>query len=188
MRARVLCPAIAAALLMPATASAQSPASHYAARPWEANFHLGALLLDDEFTGEETLMVGARIVRNWPSGWGIGGNFDYAEPEDRVDLTMLSGEVDYTFGSRTRAHFFVGLGLGVAIVSLDDDDDDDDEDDDDSESELLVPLVVGVKWFQRTRNPFWALRGELRDNIIRFDQADRTTHNVELSGGISIFP
>ena len=174
--------AAASATLGATSVRAQSPASHYINRPWEFNVHLGALLFDDEIIDEGELMVGARLVRNWPSGWGFGGNFDYSQIEDDVDVFLYSGEVDYTFGSQTRAHFFVGLGLGAATFSFDDDGR---RDDGDTETELLIPLVIGLKYFNRTNDPNWAIRGELRDNIIRLDDPDETTHNIELSGGIS---
>lgn len=161
-----------------ANARAQSPASHYAHRPWEFNAHAGVILFDEDFIDESEFLAGARVLHNWPSGWGLGGNFDYTQIEDGVDVYLFSGEVDYTFGSPNRAHFFAGAGLGGANFSFDDDDRD-------NETELLVPIVVGVKWFNRTSDPTFAIRGEVRDNIIRFDDADETTNNIELSAGIS---
>ncbi|HUP00821.1 MAG TPA: hypothetical protein VM737_04785 [Gemmatimonadota bacterium] len=178
--ARLLLIGVAFGILGATGARAQSPASHYINRPWEFNFHLGALLFDDEIADGGELMLGARLVHNWPSGWGFGGNFDYSQIEDDVDVFLYSGEVDYTFGSPTRTHFFVGLGLGAASFS-----DDRRPDDDDSETHLLIPLAIGVKHFNRTNDPNWAIRGELRDNIIRLEDPDETTHNIELSAGIS---
>lgn len=159
-------------------ARAQSPASHYINRPWEFNVHAGVILFDEDAIDETEFLAGARVLYNWPSGWGFGGNFDYSQIEDGIDVYLFSGEVDYTFGSPNRAHFFVGAGIGGANFSFDDDDDD-------SETELLIPIAVGVKWFNRTNDPTFAIRGDVRDNIIRFDAADETTHNIELSAGVS---
>jgi hypothetical protein len=58
----------------------------------------------------------------------------------------------------------------------------------------MVPVGVGLKWYNRPSGPTWALRGDLRDNII-FVNADEddvdllgdddTQNNWEFSGGIS---
>lgn len=172
----------AAALLVAlagTTATAQSPASHYINRPIEINGHIGALIFDDVIAGGDTeLMGGFRVVYNLPSGLGIGGNFDAVAVED-ASMLLYSGEVDYTFGSPNQAHFFVGLGIGQARIEFDGEDD--------SRTDPLIPVAVGLKWFNRTHDPNWALRGELRDNIILLgDPFDETTHNIELSGGVSL--
>lgn len=169
-----------AALLIVAPARAQTPATHYADRPLEINAHAGVLIFDDVIAdGDTEALFGARVAYNMAGGLGFGANFDVV-PAEFGNLYLYSGEVDYTFGSSTRAHFFVGAGLGQASF-------DPDDEDVDGDSELLIPLVVGVKWFSRTHDPNWAIRGELRDNIIKFDDpADETTNNIELSVGLSL--
>ena len=177
--------AIALGLGWAGQASAQ--AEHYGNRPYELNVHVGALMWDDDVDLDTALLLGARIFLNMPSGWAFGGNFDWTQStlaeigEEDIDLTtfLYSGEVEYTFGSPSRIHPFVGAGIGAATFKP--------EGDGGDETELLIPLAGGIKWFPRTTNSNWAIRGEIRDNIIRFseDDFDETTHNFEISGGIS---
>ena len=203
--------ALGAALALVPTArpaSAQSPASHYHRNNYELNLHAGALILDDDFAAslgeadDTDLLVGARFLYNTTPGWGFGANFDWV-PAASIDLRgtdedldinvfLYSAEVDYTFPSPNRLHFFVGGGVGAATVSLGDEPE---RIEDDSETDVLVPLAAGFKWFSRTTRQSWALRAEVRDNIIWLETLDpdegdedpEATHNLELSAGISLF-
>jgi opacity protein-like surface antigen len=168
---------------------------HYGNRPWELNVHGGAHFWDDNTFGEGAdtdFGAGARIFMNMPSGWGFGGNFDWIaantdfDGED-FDVTVYyySGEIEYTFPAGGRIHPFLGVGAGAATVKISDVP----EGFDDSETELLVPIAGGVKWFGSSGS--WALRAEVRDNIIFISGdedlgvEDETTNNFEVSGGIS---
>ncbi len=190
-------------------AHAQSPASHYHGNNYEFNLHGGALFLDDEFArsigeaDDTDGIVGLRFLYNTAPGWGFGANLDWvpaaqidlgpsAQDEDLdINLFLYSAEVDYTFPSPNRLHLFVGGGVGAATISLEDAP----SGIDDSETDFLVPLAVGFKWFSRTTRQSWALRAEVRDNIIWHDRLDiedrdvdpEATHNFELSAGISFF-
>jgi len=203
--------ALGAALALVLTArlaTAQSPASHYHDNNYELNLHAGALILDDDFAaslgeaGDTDAILGARFLYNTAPGWGFGANFDWVpaasidlrgrDDDLDVNLFLYSAEVDYTFPSPNRLHFFVGGGVGAATISLSDEPE---GVDDDSETDVMVPLAAGLKWFSRTTRQSWALRAEIRDNIIwqetfdvdEGDEDTEATHNLELSAGISLF-
>lgn len=195
--------------LTPGRADAQSPATHYSHNNYEFNLHGGALIWDDDFasglgeTDDTDGILGLRFVYNTPPGWGFGANLDWIPaaqiergpgpgPNDvDINVFLYSAEVDYTFPSPNRLHFFLGGGVGGATVRLDDAP----SGFDDSETDFLVPLAAGIKLFSRTVRQSWAFRAEVRDNIVwrdRFDpdEGDRdpeATHNIELSGGVSFF-
>ncbi len=203
--------ALGAALALALTArpaSAQSPASHYSHNNYELNLHAGALILDDDFAAslgeadDTDLLLGTRFLYNTAPGWGFGANFDWVpaasielrgtDEDLDVNLFLYSAEVDYTFPSPNRLHFFLGGGVGAATISLGDEPEGVEND---SETDVLVPLAAGLKWFSRTTRQSWALRAEIRDNIIwqeTFDVDDgdedpEATHNLELSAGVSLF-
>lgn len=190
---------IAAALLVLAW-SAEARAQ---ATPYELNLHAGVFNADDE-RDDSDVLLGARIMLQYPSGWGWGGNFDWiAQDEFRTgpdsdadaNLYLYSFEIDYTFAPGSQLRPFVGGGIGAATFKITDIGPDDDEDF--SETNVLVPLAGGVKWFNNPANPTWAIRGEVRDNIIFVDDEggdglfvrddDGATNNWELSGGVSFF-
>lgn len=53
---------------------------------------------------------------------------------------------------------------------------------------MLIPLAIGVKWFDRPADPAWGLRVELRDNLIWVEGGagdTDATNNFEISGGVS---
>lgn len=176
------------------SADGVAQASHYADRPLEINGHVGGLVLDNLFGGNTEFMAGVRAAWNLPSGLGFGANVDWSRTtteavdqglETDLDVLLYSGEVAYTFPSASLTHFFVAGGVGAATVSPD-------EEERESETNLLLPLGAGVKWFNRTDAPGWGLRFDVRDNIIALDAGgvsvgDETTHNIEFSGGVSLF-
>lgn len=189
--------AFALALVLGWTGHAFAQAEHYGNRPWELNVNAGAHFMDDDLFGEEEdtqFGAGLRMFMNQPSGWGFGGNFtwipgsvDFGTEEVDFNLYLYSAEVEYTFGSSTRLHPFVGAGVGAATLKVEDVPDEFE----DSETELLIPLGGGIKWFPRTTNSNWAVRVDVRDNIIfvsgdeDLGDSDETTHNFEISGGVS---
>lgn len=175
------------------------PLSVQAQTPYELNVHAGAYFPDEDFSDDTEGMFGGRIFLHKPSGWGFGGNFDYiprqgqigTDDDDVVDVTtyLYSGELNYTFPTASQLAFFVGGGVGAATTKIDLDIEDD------SSTDLLVPLGGGVKWNNRPSNPSWAIRGDLRDNIIFAEEFDvdegdedkKATHNMEISGGVSFY-
>lgn len=160
-------------------------------RPYEFNIHAGAFF-PDQFEGDDTeLMLGARILVNLLSGWSFGGSFDWVPRtlgDGDLDLNtyLYSGGVEYNFSSQSTTRLFAGAGLGAATTKFSDASDNLED-----ETDLMVPLAVGVKWFDRPANPSWGIRAELRDNIIWWERGggddNDPTNNFEISGGVSLF-
>lgn len=153
-------------------------------RPWELNVHAGAFLPDQLESDDTELMLGARILVNLLSGWSFGGSFDWIPRSlgDDLDFNtyLYSGGVEYNFSSQTTTRLFAGAGLGAATNKFSDVSDELDD-----ETDLMIPLAVGIKWFDRPADPSWGIRAELRDNIIWWGVDDDPTNNFEISGGVS---
>lgn len=189
MRTRGSILALAAILVLAWGSEARAQAT-----PYELNVHVGGLSLED--ADDTDLMVGARIMLQYPSGWGWGGNVDWVglDEFDRpggedldLNLYLYSFEVDYTFSRGSQLRPFVGGGIGAATFKVSDAP----EGVDDSDTNVLIPLAGGVKWLDQPSQPSWAIRGEVRDNII-FNESDNgdddgASNNWEFSGGVSFF-
>ncbi|MDX1624345.1 MAG: outer membrane beta-barrel protein [Gemmatimonadota bacterium] len=189
--------AFAAGLLL-----ADAPKALAQATPYELNLHIGGFRYDIE-DSDTDVMLGARFLLQYPSGWGWGGNFDWV-PVDRIattgddidfDLYLYSFEVDYTVQTGDQVRPFVGAGIGAATFRVGDLPPGP-GDDEESETNVLIPLAVGVKFFDDPRQPTWAIRGEIRDNVVFVDEDDLQAaiagddgaqNNIEFSGGISFF-
>ena len=158
-------------------------------RPWELNLHAGAFFPDQLESDDTELMLGGRILVNLLSGWSFGGSFDWIPRSEirfgnrdiDVNTYLYSGGIEYNFSSQTTTRLFAGGGLGAATTKLSDAP----ENADDSRTDFLVPLAVGIKWFDRPADPSWGIRAELRDNIIWWGPGDDATNNFEISGGVS---
>jgi hypothetical protein len=179
--------ALGALLAFDGFSQAQAQEARYGNRPWELNLHAG--VTEKGRGGSVVVLFGARVVRNAPSGWGFGVNFDNVVEDFDVNRLLYSGEVDYTFRSSNRARFFVGAGIGATTRRIPDA-----PGRLPGHTDLLVPLAVGVKWLHRTDDPSWAIRADVRDNIYFGEGFDPDTgnsigteaqHNIELSGGVS---
>lgn len=188
---RIAVAGLGLAFLGPAEARAQET-------PYELNIHAGGFRYDIE-DSDTDFLLGARFMLQYPSGWGWGGNFDWVNVDRipfggddiEIDLYLYSFELDYTFPSTSRAKFFVGGGVGAATGRISDLPGPDDEE---SETNVLVPLAAGIKFGDRPVRPKWAIRGEIRDNIIFVDGGgpvfggeDEAKNNFEFSGGVSFF-
>lgn len=187
--------ALGLALALGWTGRAQAQAEHYANRPYELELQGGAHFFDD--ADDTDFGIGARFYLNQASGLGFGGSFTWVfldelefEGENlEVNGYLYSGEVTYTFPAATQLHPFVGAGIGAITVKISDVP----EPFEDSETELLIPLFGGIKWFNRTNDPNWAIRAEVRDNIIFIGDEEvngetfegETTNNFEISAGVS---
>jgi len=161
-------------------------------RPYELTVHAGAFF-PDQFRNDDTeAMFGGRILVNLLSGWSFGGSFDWV-PRNEIDLGaevldintyLYSGGIEYNFSSQSTTRLFVGGGLGAATTKFSDASENIED-----RTDLMVPLAVGIKWFNRPTDPGWGIRAELRDNIIWFEDGDGqtdATNNFEVSGGVSI--
>lgn len=180
-----------------------APASARAQNWYELNLHGGALLLDDKIGEDADPMLGARFMLQYESGFAWGGNFDWVLSDVDIDddgpgedidqsLFLYSAEVDYVFPSTSQTRFFVGGGIGAATFKFSDVP----EPFEDSSTELLIPLAAGIKYYNNSSpgGSTWAIRADVRDNIILFDdQFDASegdtdteaTNNFEISGGVS---
>ena len=182
--------ALVVAVTLASVASAEAQGRYI--RPWELNLHAGAFFPDQFETDDTEVMLGARILVNLLSGWSFGGSFDWVPRSEirfggediDVNTYLYSGGVEYNFSSESTTRIFAGAGLGAATTKLSDVP----ENADDSETDLLLPLALGIKWFDRPADPGWGIRAEIRDNIIWFETADGDTdptNNFEISGGVS---
>lgn len=177
---------------------------------WELNLHAGAfqrdLGFDDDDDTDTDVLVGLRLMRHIPSGFGFGGNFDWVfadqfelgpgfEDEDvNINIYLYSFEVDYTFPTEGPVKFFVGAGVGGATTHFDDLPGAADFLDE-TDTDLLVPLAAGLKFLDDGTDPRWGFRVDARDNIIWVDEFDpveedldkTAENNWELSAGLSFF-
>ncbi|MGH7551047.1 MAG: outer membrane beta-barrel protein, partial [Gemmatimonadota bacterium] len=160
---------------------------------YELNLHGGAFNADNPENVEDDTdgLIGARMMLQYGSGWAWGGNFDWIpsnadfDGEDfDVNMYLYSLGLEYMFPASGPTRFFVGSGIGAATTKVSDVP----EPIEDSETNLLIPVGGGVKWYNGAPSTAtWALRGEVRDNIIFVDNGDdsEATNNFEFSGGIS---
>ena len=164
---------------------------------WELNLHAAALRPDlfDESSG--ALQFGGRIVRNFGNGLSLGGNFDWAAPNDvtvapfdgmSAKLLLYSASIEYRIPASPRAVFFFGAGAGAATLSLDDAP----VGVTGSSTGLLVPVGAGFKLYNRAIGPTWALRFDIRDNVIMLETLNldggtetEPRNNIEASAGFS---
>lgn len=184
--------------LLPAAKTEAQPGEGPRHASWELNLHAAVLRpgLFDESAG--ALQFGGRLVRNFGSGVSFGGSVDWARPEDvtlatlagqSASLLLYSAELDYRFRVSPRTEFFLGAGVGAATLTLDQPPLGVAE----SSTGLLVPVGGGFKILNRPVSPTWALRFDVRDNVILLEalNADgdietEPRNNVEASVGVSL--
>jgi len=164
----------------------------------EVNAHAGAMFAQDPdepvlapFDGGVEFLVGARVVLNPDGGPGLALSGDRLSL-DAGTVWLYSAALEYTFPSTRAAHLFGGIGLGGATTDFDDDfspaGSGDVDVDLDTETDLLVPIYFGFKGFNRQTDPDWAVRVEIRDNVIFSEDVSGSTelfNNWEVSAGFS---
>ncbi|MDX1624342.1 MAG: outer membrane beta-barrel protein [Gemmatimonadota bacterium] len=178
---------------------------------WEFNVHAGAFQRDLGFDeGDDTdtdVLAGARLMRHWDNGLGVGGNFDWVfadefdlppgfDDEDvNINIFLYSAEIQYTFPTTGPVDFFVGGGIGAMTTQFDDLPGADDFLDE-TETDLLIPLAAGLRFLNDEANPTWGFRVDGRDNIqliedvadpVEGDTDTEVENNWELSAGLSFF-
>ncbi|HJR54259.1 MAG TPA: porin family protein [Gemmatimonadota bacterium] len=163
---------------------------------WELNLHAATMRPDlfDESSG--ALQFGGRLFRNFGSGLSLGANLDWARTGDvtvapfdglSASLILYSAELGYDVRVSPRAVFHLGVGVGQAKLDLDRPLAGAAE----SSTGLLVPAGGGIKIHNRDVAPTWAIRFDVRDNVILLEtvSGDATEteprHNVEASVGFS---
>ena len=179
----------------PGALSAQ-PATAARISNWELNLHAATMRPDlfDESSG--ALQFGGRFFRNFGSGLSLGANVDWARTGDvtvapfdglSASLILYSAELGYDVRVSPRAVFHLGVGVGQAKLDLDRPLVGAAE----SSTGLLVPAGGGIKIHNRDVAPTWAIRFDVRDNVILLEtvSGDATEteprHNVEASVGFS---
>lgn len=190
--------ALVPALALPATAGAQTGT-------WELALQGGALHHDVvEETGTDPL-ASARLARYTDGGWGLGASLDWARGSERrpgegtvhdVDLTRIlyAFTVDRTFAPSPRTRLALGTGIGGATAKWDGLPAPTDGVFDESGTALLVPVGAGLKFLNRAAGPSWAIRLDVRDNLVFQDDVDpagRARDGVaqlwQASAGLSLF-
>jgi hypothetical protein len=163
---------------------------------WELNLHAATMRPDlfDESSG--AFQFGGRLFRNFGSGLSLGANVDWARTSDvtiapfdglSASLILYSAELGYDVRVSPRAVFHLGVGVGQAKLDLDRALAGAAE----SSTGLLVPAGGGIKIHNRAVAPTWAIRFDVRDNVILLEtvSGDGTEteprHNVEASVGLS---
>ena len=197
---RALPPSLALAVLLwlvSASGAAAQPGDEPLDSGWELNLHAAALRPDlfDESSG--ALQFGGRIVHNFANGLSVGGNVDWAAPNDvtvapfggmSAKLLLYSADIEYRDPVSPRAVFFFGAGAGAATLSLDDAPVGVTQ----NSTGLLVPVGAGFKVYNRSVGPTWALRFDVRDNVILLETLNldggtdtEPRNNIEASAGFS---
>lgn len=160
-------------------------------RPYEFNLHAGAYFPDQGRGDDTEAMFGVRFLANLLSGWSFGGSFDWIPRGEiatggrdiDVNTYLYSGNLEYNFSSQSTTRLFLGGGIGAATTKLSD------AGDDDTATDLLVPVYVGIKWYDRPSDPAWGIRVDLRDDLIWLDRGGGetdATNNFEITGGVSL--
>jgi hypothetical protein len=179
----------------PGVASAQY--SH-----WELGVH-GGVLWVDLFEQNTTMpVVGARVLKHFDNGWGLGPFFDYAWDDDvlvyhsypltDVEIFMYGLEADYTFPSPGPFYFFGKLGAGAATVELDTIPFGRDPERlflRESQTRFMLAPGIGFKILNSRTDPFLAFRVDLEDRIIfnfpkRFEAHDEEAEEQGVTGKV----
>jgi len=179
----------------PGVASAQY--SH-----WELGVH-GGVLWVDLFEQNTTMpVVGARVLKHFDNGWGLGPFFDYAWDDDvlvyhsypltDVEIFMYGLEADYTFPSPGPFYFFGKLGAGAATVELDTIPFGRDPERlflRESQTRFMLAPGIGFKILNSRTDPFLAFRVDLEDRIIfnfpkRFKAHDEEAEEQGVTGKV----
>ena len=181
-------------------------------RPFEFNVNAGGHKPDTGDSDAESdtdIGVGARMFYHPRSGMiSFGGNFTYVISDvdlgggESVDVNTYyySGELEITFPSGMFQPF-LGAGAGAQTVKVSDSGSGTlsrspgltpaSTESSHSETNLYIPLVAGFRIMPGGGR--FGLRVDLRDNVVRVSGDDEleteseTFHNLELSGGISLF-
>lgn len=194
-RALSLVPVLALALAAPAAGQADPPI--YPGTVLELNAHGGLLRFDVEGLAPS---AGGRLGLHFANNLGIAAAVDWSRrsvdvtPDLTEDATawFYVGELNYTIPSNTRANFVASIGVGAARfeppASLEDEE---------AVTELVIPVGLGLLWWNHGEDPGWAFRVDFRDHIVRAEEPglfedevviddDTVTNNYELSIGLSL--
>ena len=196
-RARVsLLTAILAATLA-ATAHAQDDEDPVGpGRAIALGIHGGGVRFDG---GGSRLSYGGRVILRLRNGIGIGGTATLAErsydddltggESEKADATFYTADISYMLKSSEPANLYGFIGAGVArfdpppahrALGVGE------------ATEVAIPVGIGILWYAHRGAPWWALRTELRDNIVFLQDNsilgtdDAIANDWEISVGLSL--
>lgn len=162
----------------------------------ELEVHGGGMRFNE---GGSRLAYGGRVGLRFPNGLGLGASTTLAErtyeddltggDTEKADAAYLTADLSYMFKSVEPANFYGVLGAGAArfdpppaheAVGIS------------KATELVIPLGLGILWYAHGGTPWWALRTEIRDNIVflngnaELGTDDAIANDWELAIGLSL--
>ena len=162
-------------------------------RAVEIEGHGGILRFDSEGLKPVT---GGRATFRLRNGIGIGASANFAQrpfevddDTEEADAVLASLDLSYMFESAARANIFAVLGVGAArfdpppshaALGVG------------KATELLIPVGIGILWYNHPGRPWWGIRTDLRDNIVflngnpELGTDDGIANDWELSVGVAL--
>ncbi|HJU87367.1 MAG TPA: outer membrane beta-barrel protein [Gemmatimonadota bacterium] len=159
----------------------------------EVNVHGGVAFLDELETNEP--FAGGTALIHVGSGVALGGTVDWVpatvdldenddEDGESAALWYYSAELQYGFPSVTQAQFYGLIGAGVAKFQPSEDLEDLGVED---ESDIMVPVGVGVRWYNDKEDASWGATLEVRDRIVYKDEEEtKVSNDWSLGIGLSL--
>ncbi len=159
----------------------------------EVEGHGGVLRFDP---GGFSPLYGGRVALHLPSGLGFGAtagfasrSSDFGGDSQDANAWIATADILYFLPSVTRANLYGTIGVGAARFDASD-----------AEvaagggefTEVVIPVGVGILWYNHPGGNWWGIRSELRDNIIflngddDLETEDAIASDWELSVGLSI--
>jgi len=180
--------------IVPAGARAQDEDEIVGPGRWvEVEAHGGFLRFDP---GGFARLMGGRVTFHTPSGIGFGGTagfakrpVDFAGESEDADAWIATADLVYMLPSVTRANIYGLIGVGAARY---DPSPAEEAAGGGKETEIVLPVGLGILWYAHPGGNWWAIRSELRDNIV-FVRGDpdlgtdnAIANNWEISVGLAL--
>jgi opacity protein-like surface antigen len=194
-RISLLAAILVAALGAPALAQDDEPPVG-PGRVIELEVHGGGIRFEE---GGSRPAYGGRLGLRFPNGIGIGANATLAErnyddvltgsESEKADAQYYTLDLSYMLKSVEPANIYALLGAGVArydpppaheAVGIE------------KSTEVLIQVGVGILWYAHGGSPWWALRTEIRDNIVflngieELETDDSIMSDWEIAIGLSL--
>jgi opacity protein-like surface antigen len=141
-------------------------------------------------------LLGARVALHFPNGLGIGGSagmtrrsVDIEDETEEGDVLIATGDLLYLLPSVTRANIYGTIGAGAVRFDATETQAEAGVED---ITELVIPVGVGILWYNHPGGSWLAVRSEIRDNIIFLrgdsdvDEDNAITNNWEFSVGLAL--
>lgn len=188
---------LAIATVVPSTALAQGSV-------WEVTVRGGIVRNDVLPEGDADPVFGVGAFLWSTAGLGVGATLDWIPSDDDsfalgtsgaldIDVIEVAAEAWWAVPVASRLRPAFGAGLGAATTRIEGELAGDAVDT--SETDLMVPLAVGVTIPNREVAPAWAIRFEVRDDVVFGSdedpvgdpREDDVLHNVHATVGVSFF-